>query len=50
MVYMIVMIEFPLAKRIKCMLFCQGIVCVLARSLGYGYKIYILYKIWLRRF
>ena len=38
-VHMIVMIGFPVAKSIKCMLFWEGVVCVLSARLRYGYKI-----------
>ena len=33
MVYIIVIVRFPLANGIKCVLSCEGVVCVLAAPL-----------------
>ena len=41
MVFMDVRIEILFAKRTKCVLFCEEVVCVFS-----GYKV-LLYKIWL---
>ena len=49
LVYIIVIVRFPLANGIKCVLSCKGVVCVLAAPLWYAYRI-VLYTIWLRRF
>ena len=48
-VYIIITARVLVANGIKCVLFCETVVCGFSAPLWYAYRI-LLYKIWLRRF